>query len=145
LMSVRAIPVAHPDHELHKLGRPLDYRDLRKHRHIIVRDTSAKRDKKALTLDVARRWSVSNMSTSIGAVSRGYGFAWLPEDKIRNELQTGELKLLPMREMRQLSQSLYLVFADRDGAGPGTQRLAEIIKDEVKSACLAAGHTLTSQ
>jgi hypothetical protein len=38
---------------------------------IIVRDTSAKRDKKALTLDVARRWTVSNMATSIGAVSRG--------------------------------------------------------------------------
>ena len=140
LMSVPFAAVAHPDHELHKLGRPLEFRDLRKHRHIVVRDTSVKRDKKALTLDASRRWTVSNMSTSIGAVSRGYGFAWLPEDKIRTELQNGELKPLVMRDARNATQPLYLVFADRDGAGPGTLRLAEIIREEVKSACLAAGH-----
>jgi DNA-binding transcriptional LysR family regulator len=80
------------------------------------------------------------MSTSIGAVSRGYGFSWLPEDKIRTELETGELKLLPMRDMNQRTQPLYMVFADRDGAGPGALRLAQIIREEVKSACLAAGH-----
>lgn len=136
LMTVRVSAVANPNHELHQLGRPLEYRDLRKHRHIIVRDTSAKRDKKALTLDVARRWTVSNMATSIGAVSRGYGFSWLPEDKIRTELQDGELQRLPMRDMNQGTQSLYLAFADRDGAGPGALRLAEIIKEEVKNACL---------
>lgn len=135
LMSVRISAVAHPEHELHKLGRPLEYRDLRKHRHIVVRDTSSKRDKTARTLDAARRWTVSNMSTSIGAVSHGYGFAWLPEDKIRNELQNGELKVLPLRDMGQVTQSLYLVFADREGAGPGTLRLAEIIKEQIQTLC----------
>jgi DNA-binding transcriptional LysR family regulator len=139
LITVHGIPVAHPDHELHKLGRPLEYRDLRKHRHIIVRDTSAKRDKKVRTLEVARRWTVSNMSTSIGAVSRGYGFAWLPEDKIRNELRTGELKALPFRDDQRRTGSLYLAFADSAGAGPGARRLAEIIREEVKTACLAGG------
>lgn len=140
LLTVRSIPVAHPDHELHQLGRPLEYRDLRKHRHIVVRDTSVKRDKKALTLDVARRWTVSNMSTSIGAVSRGYGFAWLPEDKIRSELQAGELKPLVFKDEQRRTQSLYLAFADRGCAGPGMVRLAEIIREEVKNACLAGGH-----
>lgn len=144
LLTVRAVPVAHPEHELHKLGRPVQYRDLRKHRHIVVRDTSTNRDKKALTLDVARRWTVSHMSTSIGAVSRGYGFCWLPEDKIRTELRTGELKRLPMSADQQREQALYLVFADRDGAAPGTRRLAEIIRQEVKSACLSAAARLTT-
>jgi DNA-binding transcriptional LysR family regulator len=139
LASVRISAVAHPEHELHQLGRPLEYRDLRKHRHIVVRDTSSKRDKNSRTVDASRRWTVSNMSMSIGAVSRGYGFAWLPEDKIRNELQNGELKVLPLRDMGQVTQSLYLAYADREGAGPGTLRLAEIIKDGVKSACVA-GH-----
>jgi DNA-binding transcriptional LysR family regulator len=134
LLTVRVVPVAHPDHELHKLGRPVEYRDLRKHRHIVVRDTSSNRNKNALSLEVAQRWTVSHMSTSIGAVSRGYGFAWLPVDKIRSELQSGELKRLPMREDQQREQALYLVFADRDGAGPGVRRLAEIIREEVKAA-----------
>jgi DNA-binding transcriptional LysR family regulator len=139
LITVHGIPVAHPDHELHKLGRPVEYRDMRKHRHLVVRDTSVKRDKKALTLDASRRWTVSNMSTSIGAVSRGYGFAWLPEDKIRSELLSGELKPLQFKEEQLRTQPLYLAFADRAGAGPGTLRLAEIIREEVQSACLAAG------
>lgn len=140
LLSVRFIPVAHPDHPLHQLGRPVEYRDLRQHRHIIVRDSSARRDKKARTLDAAQRWTVSHMSTSIGAVSRGYGFAWLPEDKIRAELQSGELKPLEFCDQQLRTQALYLAFADRAGAGPGTLRLAEIIREQVKSACLAAGH-----
>jgi DNA-binding transcriptional LysR family regulator len=117
----------------------LEYRDLRKHRHIIVRDTSTKRDKKTRTLDVARRWTVSNMSTSIGAVSRGYGFAWLPEYKIRNELLAGELKPLAFREQQRRYQTLYLAFADANGAGPGALKLAEIIREEVQNACLTGG------
>jgi DNA-binding transcriptional LysR family regulator len=137
LLTERIIPVAHPDHELHKLGRPLEFRDLRKHRHLIVRDSGTKRDKKARTLEVAQRWTVTNMSTSIGAVSRGHGFAWLPEDKIRSELQNGELKALPLRDVGKFSQPLYLVFADREGAGPGLLRLAQIIREEVGTACLS--------
>lgn len=139
LLPSRVIPVAHPNHKLHQLGRPLEYRDLRKHRHIVVRDTSVKRDKKALTLDATRRWTVSNMSTSIGAVSRGFGFAWLPEDKIREELQKGELKPLQFRGDERRVQPLYLAFADGACAGPGTLRLAAIIREAVQSACLSSG------
>lgn len=135
LTIVRVIPVAHPDHELHRLGRPLETRDLKKHRHIVVRDSGSRRDKKVRTLDVAQRWTVTNMSTSIGAVSRGYGFSWLPEDKILTELRNGELKPLQLRDVREFQQQLYLVFADREGAGPGLLRLAEIIRTEVVNAC----------
>jgi DNA-binding transcriptional LysR family regulator len=143
-MSVRVIPVANPDHELHRLDRPLELRDLKKHRHIVVRDSGSKRDKKVRTLDVAQRWTVSNMSTSIGAVSRGYGFAWLPEEKIRTELQSGELKELQLRDVREFRQQLYLVFADREGAGPGLLRLAEVIRAEVHAGCLAEASKATA-
>src|SRR5690606_1962616 len=125
LASLRFVAVAHPDHPLHHLGRPVEYRDLREHRHIIVRDSSVNRDKRARTLDAAQRWTVSHMSTSIGAVSRGYGFAWLPEDKIRTELASGELKPLQFSDEQLRTQALYLAFADRACAGPGTVRLAE--------------------
>jgi DNA-binding transcriptional LysR family regulator len=135
IFEAKVIPVAHPDHELHKLGRPVEIRDLRKHRHLVVRDSGSKRDKKVRTLEVAQRWTVSNMSTSIGAVSRGYGFAFLPLYKISPELQAGQLKELQLRDPRELSASLYLVFADRDGAGPGQLRLAQLMKEEIASAC----------
>lgn len=135
LMDLQIIPVAHPDHELHQLDRPVEFRDLRKHRHVVVRDSGSKRDKKSRTVEASQRWTMSNMSTSIGAISRGYGFAWLPEDKIRNELRSGELKRLPLRDVREVSRQLYLVFADRDGAGPGVLRLAEIIREQLATSC----------
>ena len=117
------------------MGRPVEIRDLRKHRHIVVRDSGSKRDKKSRTLEVAQRWTVSNMSTSIGAVSRGYGFAFLPMYKIYPELYAGELKQLELRDAREFSAPLYLIFADRDGAGPGQLRLAQLIREEISGAC----------
>ena len=66
-----------------------------------------------------QRWTVSNMSTSIIAVRSGYGYAFLPEDKIRDELAAGTLKPVPVRDGGERFAQLYLVFADRDAAGPG--------------------------
>jgi DNA-binding transcriptional LysR family regulator len=131
----RIIPVAHPDHPLHRLQRELTLRDLREHRHIVVRDSSAQRNSRTYTVDVQQRWSVSNMATSIGAVSRGYGFAWLAQDKIRRELETGELKELPLRDGRERYAQLYLIHADREAAGPGVIRLAQIIQENVERTC----------
>jgi DNA-binding transcriptional LysR family regulator len=86
-------------------------------------------------LEAEQRWTVTNMSTSIGAVSRGHGFAWLPQDKIRTELEDGSLEILPLRGGRERIAQLYLIFADRDAAGPGVLRLAEIVREEVQQAC----------
>jgi DNA-binding transcriptional LysR family regulator len=139
LMAVNFVPVAHPGHALHKLGREITMRDLRKHRHLVVRDSSSQRDKKSESLEVEQRWTVTNLSTSIGAVSRGHGFAWLPQDKIRTELEDGTLEILPVRGGRVRTLQLYLMFADRDAAGPGTLRLAEIVREEVERGCRAMG------
>jgi DNA-binding transcriptional LysR family regulator len=130
LLPVRFVFVAHPDHPLHHLGRDIDVRDLRKHRHLVVRDTSSYRDKRA-SIEVEQRWTVTNMSTSIGAACRGFGFAWFPEDKIRTEIDQGILKPLPLRDGGERVVQIYLIFRDRDAAGPGTLRLAQIIREEV--------------
>jgi len=137
LMSARFIPVAHPDHPLHRLGRELTPRDLRKHRHLVVRDTGSRRSKESRLLSAEMRWTVSGMPTSIGAVCRGYGFAWFPMDKIRHELADGTLKPLPLRGGAERVEQIYLVFSDRDAAGPGVLRLAEIIREQVATACAA--------
>lgn len=135
LMPVKFVPVAHPNHALHKLGRELTMRDLRRHRHLVVRDSGTNRDKRAAFLEADQRWTVSNMATSIGAVTRGYGFAWFPEEKIRSELAEGVLKPLPLRDGSERVVDIYMIFPDRDAAGPGTLRLAEIIREAVAKAC----------
>ena len=134
LMRMRFVPAAHPDHPLHRLGRKITMQDLRAHRQLIVRETGSRRATPAL-LEAAQRWTVSAMSTSIIAARSGYGYAWLPEDKIRDELAAGTLKALELREGGERYAELYLVFADRDAAGPGTLKLAEIVRGLVKSEC----------
>jgi DNA-binding transcriptional LysR family regulator len=75
------------------------------------------------------------MATSIQAALKGYGYAWFPEEKIRDELAAGTLKLLPLREGGERYGQLYLVFADRDAAGPGALRLAQIIREQTAQTC----------
>jgi len=138
LMPVRFIPVAHPEHPLHRLDRDVTLRDLRKHRHLVVRDSGLKRDTRGATVEVTQRWTLTHMATSIGAACRGYGFAWFPEEKIRGELAEGILKPLPLRGGRERTVQLYLIFGDADAAGPGTRRLADVIREEAAAACRAA-------
>jgi DNA-binding transcriptional LysR family regulator len=135
LMSIRFIAAAHPDHPLHKLGRELTPRDLRRYRQLVVRDSGATRSRSAPWLGAEQRWTFSHKATSIHAAVSGLGFAWFSEDTIRNELDQGLLKPLPMREGGELWAQLYLMYADRDEAGPGALRLVEIIRNEVKAAC----------
>jgi DNA-binding transcriptional LysR family regulator len=134
LMQLRFIPVAHPDHPLHRLGRKLTIEDLRTHRQLVVRETGAQRSTRP-SVESTQRWTVSNMATSIEAARSGYGYAWLPEEKLRDQIGAGTLRQLPLREGGERFAQLYLVFADRDHAGPGTIRLAEIIREQVAKGC----------
>lgn len=132
LMRVRLVAVAHTKHPLHHLGRMLTFRDLRAHRHLVVRDSGKKRGQRAAFIEVNQRWTVSQVATSIEAVSMGYGFAWLPEEHIKLELKSGLLRPLPLQEGGVREIPLYLVLANPDFAGPGIRRLTEIIKNSVK-------------
>jgi DNA-binding transcriptional LysR family regulator len=130
LMRLRFVAAAQPDHPLHRLGRELTLQDLREHRHLIIRDTGSQR-RSGSWLGAEQSWTVSQKATSIHAACMGLGFAWFPEETIRGELERGDLKPLPLREGGERWAELYLVFADRDYAGPGARRLAEIIRELV--------------
>jgi DNA-binding transcriptional LysR family regulator len=134
---MKMMAVASPLHPLHQTDRSLTLRDLRQYRHLVVRDSGVNRSLNVLALDAEQRWTVTNMSTSIEAVKRGYGFAWYPEDKIREELNTGVLRPLNLREGSVRVRPLYLVHADYDAAGPGAKRLAAIIREAVNRECPA--------
>lgn len=121
------------------MDRELNRNDLRAHRHVVVRDSGSRRDATPLSLDAKQRWTVSHMATSIEAVRSGYGFCWLPEERIRDELARGQLKPLPLREGHERLLPLYLIFADRDSAGPGLLRLVELLREHVRESCAARG------
>lgn len=138
LMRLRGVAVASPDHPLHQLGREVELRDLRQHRQIIIRDTAIQKTRETGGWQLAeQRWTVSNKATSISALRLGLGFAWLPDEIIREELQSGQLKPLPLRAGGERFVELYLVFPDRDYPGKAAWRLAEIIRERVATMCRA--------
>jgi DNA-binding transcriptional LysR family regulator len=137
LMRLPVIAAAHPSHPLHQLDRQITLQDLRQHRHLVIRDSGTQR-RSGSSVGAEQIWTVSHKATSIHAACMGLGFAWFPEDTIRNELDRGLLKPLPLREGAQRSVELYLVFADRDYAGPGALRLAQIIREQVQRSCKVA-------
>jgi DNA-binding transcriptional LysR family regulator len=137
LMPVRFLCMAAPDHPLHRLGRPATLDDLRQHRHLAIRDSGEQRTARGAWLN-ENRWTVSGKATSVRAAVMGLGYAWYPEDSVREELERGTLKPLPLLEGGERAATLHLVYADRDTAGPGTRRLAQIIREETRTACSAA-------
>jgi DNA-binding transcriptional LysR family regulator len=136
LLMVRFVAAAHPEHPLHKLARPLTVQDLRAHRHLVVRESDARRATR-VRLEATQRWTVTHMASSIGAATRGYGYGWYPEYRIRDELAAGQLKALPLRDGGEAMAQMYLIFADRDAAGPGTLRLAALLREMTAAACVA--------
>lgn len=145
VMHTRFIAVAAPTHPLHQLGRDITLQDLREHRHLVVRDSGAKRTR-AGAIDVAdQRWTVSHKATSIRAVCMGLGFAWFAEEMIRDELVAGDLKPLPLRQGAERWGTLYLIYADEDAAGPGLLRLAALIRKAAATCAVRISHQSDTQ
>jgi len=134
LMPVRFVAAAHPKHPLHHLGRALTMADLKQHRHLFVRETASQRLREPAR-HADERWTFSNKATSIRAACMGLGFAWFPEENIREELRAGTLKVLPLQEGAERYGNLYLIFADPEAIRPGALRLAQIIRTAVKERC----------
>lgn len=130
LTQIQFVAVAHPDHPLHALGRPLSWRDLRQHRQLVVRD-SGSQQLNAGWLDAEQRWTMSHLSTSIQAACMGLGFAWYPEPRIREHLKNGQLRLLPLEEGGVRHATLYRIYANPDFPGPACRELAAMLTQAV--------------
>lgn len=128
LHTVTFLAVAHPEHPLHALGRPLQLADLRQHRQLVVRDSALGRRADSGWLGAEQRWTVSHVATSVNMICQGMGFAWLPEHRIARPIAAGLLKPLPLEEGARRQATLYLTHADRDLAGPATCHLAERLR-----------------
>lgn len=130
LMQVRFVCAAAPSHPLHQAGDALTLDDLRQHRHLVVRDSGALRSRSSGWLN-EKRWTVTSKATSIRAACMGLGYAWYPEESIREELDSGRLVPVPLAHGGERYVMLYLIQADLDIAGPGTRRLSGILRQRV--------------
>jgi DNA-binding transcriptional LysR family regulator len=127
IMEAEFIAVAHPDHPLHQLGRPINLQDLVQHRQIVIRDSALGKRVDAGWLGAEQRWTVSHVATSVDMISRGMGFAWLPATRVDNLIARGVMAELPLEQGSRRVSALYLTFAERDVAGPAACRLGEML------------------
>jgi DNA-binding transcriptional LysR family regulator len=75
------------------------------------------------------------MVSSREVLRAGLAFAWLPLAYIEEDLAAGRLLRLPLREGGERFAQTYLVFSDRDGAGPAALKLAELLHQLLPAAC----------
>lgn len=132
LIDVEFIAVAHPDHPLHN-SSALSYRDLKNETQLVIRDSGSRQQRDAGWLGAKHRWTVSNIDTSISAITQKLGFGWLPAHAIENELAQGLLKPLPLTRGQRRRVVLHLIFAHGDTSGPATQLLADMLRKAVQA------------
>ena len=127
LMQVHMLPVASPEHALIKERSEVTELELRGFRQVVLRDTGSRREQDAGWLQAEKRWTVSHFSTSIKLLKSGLAFGFLPRNWIEQELESGELKQVPLQQSMDRTIQMYLMLADKQAAGPATKALAELI------------------
>ncbi len=131
LLEVKFLAVAHAEHPLLRLGRPLSPQDLVQQLQIVIRDTGTRAPENRGWLDTEHRWTLSSMDAAITAIESGLGFGWLPEHRVQPYLDSNRLQLLPLAAGAVYRVTLYLIVAHAETAGPATRRLAELTAQAV--------------
>jgi DNA-binding transcriptional LysR family regulator len=125
LLDVPFIAVAHPDHPLVQLQRPLAASDLAHHTQVVVRDSGQDHPRDEGWLGAERRFTVSSMEASLAMVTAGLAFAWLPEHLLAPAFAAGTARALPLDHGAIRNVSLYLVLVHAQVAGPAAREAAQ--------------------
>jgi DNA-binding transcriptional LysR family regulator len=131
LLPVHMIPVAVPSHALVQEQGPVSEMQLRAHRQVVMRDTGSRREQDVGWLGAEQRWTVSHFASSIKLLKSGLVFAFIPQNWVQQELDRGELVQIQLEAGLVRQVQTYLLFADRDVAGPATRELAQLIIDQL--------------
>jgi DNA-binding transcriptional LysR family regulator len=130
LLEVEYVAVAHPDHPLFKLDRPLTQADLDREVEVLVKweIVSFNRDPKEAG-QVKRYWQVSNLETVESALCHGIGYGWLPRYRVRKLLENGKLSILPLLNRSTYKSNFYLVHGRPAIRSPEAEQLAKVLQN----------------
>lgn len=112
LLEVNFVAVVRHSHPLLDLPAPLSQDVLMRYPLIEI----VSREQQQLPyrqITASENWTFTTIETAIEAVSQGVGYGWLPEERIKNQLACGELKLLPLRQGMRRATPVYL-FLNQD-------------------------------
>ncbi len=121
--------VAHRDHPLAKLEQVTEF-DLTAHRQIVVRDSGSYRRIDTGWLGAEKRWTVNDFNHSLELVMEGLGFAWIPLDRVNQNLKHGNLVKLPLKEGGHRQIDIKVFYPKRERTGPAARYLGELLSDK---------------
>jgi DNA-binding transcriptional LysR family regulator len=127
-----------PSHPLAGLPSPLPHAEIRRHRQIVVGDTSQELTPRTTGLvGAANVLTVPTMAAKIEAQVAGLGCGYLPRVRIKDALARGELVV---KETDQGTRQSALSFAWRqDARGKAVAWWIETLRNSATRAALAAG------
>lgn len=131
LLDVGFVAVAHPDHPLLRLDRPVTTDDLARHTQAVVRDSGRKNPRDEGWLESELRCTVSSVEASLATIQAGLAYAWLPEHLVEEPLRRGSLRQLPLAAGVMRKVSLYLVLVRPELAGPAAHAAVEVFQRHV--------------
>jgi len=135
LLEIEFAAVAHRDHPLHQHGRPLISRDISREVQVVVSD-SGPQQRDVGWLDAKQRWTVSSLETAEAVLCEGLGFGWLPRHQVQPRLDSGELKILPLREGACYRAQLYLIYGQPGEPDLASQALAQVFSELVPDSAV---------
>ncbi|MDE3020734.1 MAG: LysR family transcriptional regulator [Pseudomonadota bacterium] len=136
LLSLIFVPVAHPEHRLHHLGRSPELEDLMREVQVVVSDSGLRQPRDSGVFGTTHRLTLTTGEAKLAMIRAGIGFGWLPLHSVVNDFESGTLKVIELIEGRQREVPLYLVLGKSRFAGPATLLLAECIRNAVKKVSL---------
>lgn len=127
LLEVRLTPVAHREHPLFRTGQSyFVLSDLSKYKQIFYKRSFVDDDSDH---SVPRRiWSVHSVESAVSAIKANLCFGCLPWHSVRELVDSGLVRKIPMKPKIEIDVPLYLVEKNSLAQGPATQYLAEMIK-----------------
>lgn len=133
ILEMEFVRVAHPNHALHQLGRPIHPSDMKLHRQIVIRDSGSYRRENRGWLGSDQRWTVSTMREAFELLKEGFGSGVLARSIAQPAIDSGDLKELDIDGGGPARSNINLIFADKGNTGPATQLLANLLKEAAKN------------
>lgn len=128
LIETEYVIVARPEHPLFRLKREITQADLDREVRVVSNSEMANQfAQKSVGPGIAQRWQVSNFDTAESALSEGIGYGWLPKHRIEKSLQSGRLKILPLRSGAVYKSNFYIIHARPSAPSSDASRLAEFL------------------
>ena len=129
LLSVSLIPLARHDHPLVTTQIPVEPRDLHRSLQIVISDRMKSEGRDAVGwLKSEQRWTVSDFHQARDVILSGSGFCWLPIHMVEDDIKSGALRPLNMRERLERVVPLSLVIPTPEKLGPAGKLLADLFR-----------------